>query len=70
MNMRENSTNKVLITIESDENIPSQNSQLNFNLTVCTKCAFAYCFFFLSAFAFLLVLCTIYRICKYGIWQM
>ena len=46
MNMRENSTNMVLITIENDENIQSQNSQLNFNLTVCTKCAFAYCFFF------------------------
>ena len=46
MNMRENSTNKVLVTIENDENIPSQNSQLNFNLTVCTKCAFASCFFF------------------------
>ena len=60
MNMRENSTYKVLITIENDENIQSQNSQLNFNVTVCSKCVFAYCFFS-SAFAFSWISCTVHR---------
>ena len=68
MNMRENSTNKVLITIENDENIPSQNSQLNFILTVCTKCAFEYYFFFRLCLHFLgsHVLFTEFANMKYG----